>query len=106
MSTLPTPSQERFFRRLLLPFKVYVIFASVWLIYSALKAHSEHVVPTGLSVYLLAAYGICIPYFLIAALIQFIYRWPRPAWISISFALFAFIILVISWWLIASGFEK
>ena len=106
MSTLPTPSQERFFRRLLLPFKVYVIVASVWLIYSALKAHSEHVVLTGLSAYLLVVYAICIPFFFLAALAQFIYHWHRPAWISISFALVAAIVLVILWQLIGSGFEK
>jgi len=106
MSTLPLPSQERFFGRLLLPFKVYVIVASVWLTYSALKAHSEHVVLTGLSTYLLAFYAICVPFFFLAALAQFIYHWHRAAWISISFALAAAIILVILWQLIGSGFEK
>jgi hypothetical protein len=41
---------------LLLPFKVYVIVASIWLIYSVSKAHSEHVVLAGLSAYLLIFY--------------------------------------------------
>jgi hypothetical protein len=106
MSTLPAPGQERFFGRLLLPFKVYVIVASVWLIYSGLKVHSEHVVLSGLSAFLLVVYAVCIPFFFLAALTQFIYHWHRPAWISIWFALAAAIVLVILWQLIGSGFEK
>ena len=103
MNTLPTPSQERFFRRLLLPFKVYVIVASVWLIYSVSKAHSEHVVLAGFSADLLIVYAVCSPFFFFAALIQFIAHWRRPALISISFALATSIILVILWKLIASS---
>jgi hypothetical protein len=103
MSTLPTPSQERFFGRLLLPFKVYVVVASVWLIYSAVEAHKEHVVPTGLSAYLLMVYAMCIPFFIIAAVVQFVAHWRRPALVSISFALAASIILAILWQLIASA---
>lgn len=103
MSTLPTPSQERYFRRLLLPFKVYVIVASVWLICSALKARGEHVLLTEFSSYLLMVFAVCIPFFFLAALVQFIYRWHRPAWISIAFALAAATILMILWWLIRSG---
>jgi hypothetical protein len=103
MNFSSTPSQARFFRRLLLPFKVYVIVASIWLIYSVSKAHSEHVVLAGLSGYLLIFYAICIPFFALAALIQFIAHWRRPALISISFALAASIVLVILWQLIASS---
>jgi hypothetical protein len=48
-------------------------------------------------------YAICIPFFALAALIQFIAHWRRPALISISFALAASIVLVILWQLIASS---
>ena len=103
MNTLPTPSQERSFRRLLLPFKVYVIVASVWLIYAVSKAHSEHVLLAGFSAYVLMVYAICCPFFFLAALIQLFGHWRRPALISISFGLAASIILAILWQLIASS---
>jgi hypothetical protein len=97
MDILPAFKQERFFSRLLLPFKAYVIVASVWLFYSASEAHSKHIVLAGLSTYLLATYAICIPFFIIAALVQYIAHWRRPALVSISFAMAATIILVILW---------
>jgi E3 ubiquitin-protein ligase DOA10 len=103
MNFSSTPGQERFFRRLLLPFKVYVIVASFWLVYAVSKAHSEHVVLAGLSAYLLIFYAICIPFFTIAAVVQFIAHWRRPALVSISFALAASIILAILWQFIASA---
>lgn len=103
MNFSSTPSQEKFFRRLLLPFKIYVILASIWLIYSVSKAHSEHVVMAGLSAYLLIFYANCIPFFAIAALIQFIAHWRRPALVSILFALSASIILAILWQIIESA---
>jgi hypothetical protein len=103
MNISSTPVQERFFRRLLLPFKIYVIGASFWLIYAVSKAHSEHVVLAGLSAYLLIFYATCIPFFAMAALIQFIAHWRRPALVSILFALAASIILAILWQLIASA---
>jgi hypothetical protein len=103
MSLTSTPGQERFFSRLLLPFKVYVIVASFWLIYAVSKAHSEHVVLAGLSAYLLIFYAICIPFFALAGLIQFIAHWRRPALTSITFALAASIVLVILWQFIASS---
>jgi len=106
MSTLPTPSHERFLGRLLLPFKVYVIVASVWLIYSALKAHSEHVMLAGLSAYLLMLYAICIPFFFLAAIIQCVAHLRRPALISISFAIAATTVLVILWQFIGSSLDK
>jgi hypothetical protein len=92
MHTLPTSKQERFFSILLLPFKTYVIIASVWLIYAA-----RSVELTGAAGYLLVAYAICIPFFILAALVQFIAHWRRPAFVSISFALVAIIVLAI-WW--------
>jgi hypothetical protein len=95
--------QERFFSRLLFPFKAYVIVASVWLFYPALEAHTKHVVFPGLSAYFFVIYATCIPFFIIAALIQFIGHWRRPALISISFALAASIISVILWQLFASA---
>jgi hypothetical protein len=95
--------QERFFSRLLIPFKAYVIVASAWLFYSALEAHSKHVVLAGLPAYLLVLYATCIPFFVVAALVQFIAHWRRPAFVSILFALVASIILVILWQIIASA---
>ena len=103
MDISPTVKQERFFSRLLIPFKVYVIGASVWLFYSALDAHSKHVLMTGLPADLLVIYSTCIPFFIFAALIQFIAHWRRQAWVSISFALAASIILAILWQIIKSA---
>jgi hypothetical protein len=103
MSTLPTPSHDRFFRRLLLPFKVYFIVASVWLIYAVSKAHSEHILLDAFSGYLLVVYAICCPFFFLAALIQFVAHLRRSGLISISFGLAASIILAILWQLIASS---
>lgn len=103
MNFSSTPSQERFFRCLLLPFKLYVIIASFWLIYAVSRAHNEHVVLAGLSAYLLTAYAVCSPFFFLAALIQFIAHWRRPALVSVSFALATSIILVIVWQIIASS---
>jgi hypothetical protein len=97
------PKQELFFRRLLIPFKAFVIIASAWLFFSTLEAHSKHVLLAGFSAYLLAAYAICIPFFIIAALIQFVAHWRHPALVSISFACGASIILAILWQIIASA---
>jgi hypothetical protein len=103
MDISPTAKQERFFRRLLIPFKAYVIVAAVWLFYSALEAHSKHEVLGGLSADLLITYAVCIPFFAIAALVQFIAHWRRPALVSILFAFAASIVLAILWQIIASA---
>jgi hypothetical protein len=97
MDMSPTDGQERFLSRVLIPFKVYVVVASVWLFYSALEAHSKHIVMAEFSAYLLIIYAICIPFFVLAALIQFVGHWRRRALVSISFALAASIILAILW---------
>jgi hypothetical protein len=106
MTTLSTPSQERFFRLLLLPFKAYVIIASIWLIYAVSAARSAHVGLGELSGYVLVAYAICVPFFVLAALVQFLAHWRRPALISISFASVAAIILAILWQPFLSSFVK
>jgi hypothetical protein len=103
MNLSPASQQERLFRRLLIPCEAYVIVASVWLFYSASEAHSKHVLLAGLSPYLFITYATCIPFFIIAALLQLIGHWRRAALISISFALAASIILATLWQLIASA---
>jgi hypothetical protein len=103
MNISPAAKHERLFRRLLIPFKAYVIVASVCLFYSALEAHSKHEVLGGLSAYLLITYAVFIPFFAIAALVQFIAHWWRPALVSISFAFAASIVLAILWQIIASA---
>jgi hypothetical protein len=102
MHNLPSSKQERFFNLLLLPFKAYVIIAPVWLIYSARNVGQAGASDFlfGPSDFLLVAYAICIPFFILAALIQFVALWRRPAFVSVSFALVAFIIFAIVWQLI------
>jgi hypothetical protein len=108
MHNLPTAKQERFFNLLLLPFKAYVIIAPVWLIYSArnvgLAGASDFLF--GPSDFLFVAYAICIPFFILAALIQFVAHWRRPAFVSIAFALVAFIVVAILWQLITRSVER
>jgi len=103
MHILTTSTQKCVFGRLIFPFKAYVLIAPVWLIYWAVKAPGEHTLLAGLSAYLLVAYAICIPFFCLAALIQFIANWRDSALASISFALAASVVFVILWQLANSS---
>jgi hypothetical protein len=106
MNTLCTKNQERLFRHLLLPFKVYVIVAPILLIHSVWRAHSAQVELGAASDYLLVGCAICVPFFVLAALVQFYAHWRRPALVSFLFAMSTATISVILWQLFVSGFVK
>lgn len=88
MRVLPASKQERF-SLLLIPFKVYVIIVPVWFIFVTTDADNPRFGLAEPAGYLLLAYVICIPFFILAALIQFVARWRRAALTSIAFALAA-----------------
>ena len=94
MRILPASKQE-WFSLLLFPFKVYVIIVPIWFIYSATEVPNVRYGLAGQSSYVLVAYAICIPFFFLAALIQFVARWRRPAVTSIVFALTAVILFMV-----------
>ena len=105
MSNLPESKQD-WFSLLLLPFKAYVIIAPIWVFYST---SDSYVVRVGLresSSYVLVAYAICVPFFLLAALIQLSARQRRAAFTSIAFGLGTFVVLVILWLRITSGLVR
>ena len=85
MHVLPK-SKQQWFNFVLFPFKAYIIIAPlyVWHVVSqeAVVRYSQ----AGVMSYILAAYAICIPFFVLASIIQFVARWRRLALTSFAFA--------------------
>jgi hypothetical protein len=92
MRVLPA-NREAWFELLLFPFKAFVVAGPVcfwiWLAVNGPVKGAR----TGAGGPVVLGLLVCIPTFLLAALIQFIARRQRAASVSLGFALAAFIIL-------------
>ncbi|HXC99180.1 MAG TPA: hypothetical protein VN048_07550 [Verrucomicrobiae bacterium] len=93
MRLFPLSSREKW-GLLLFPFKAYVIIVPVWAL--VLKAEPFYVRAELLQATncVLEGYALCVPVFILAALIQFLKRQKFTAATSLMFGMATFIILL------------
>jgi hypothetical protein len=94
MHILPA-SRQAWFSLLLFPFRVYVVIVPIWFCLVITDADRPRFGLENSAGYLLLVYAICILFFFLAAVVQFVAHWRRAALTSIAFAVGSAVVFAI-----------